>query len=823
MLEDSVEALIAEYLERRMEGESESPGEFAARHPEHADVLVRRLAQLDRLDLLQARTDVEHVDLPAHFDGFEIVRELGRGGMGAVYEARQIALNRRVAIKVIVGGGALSTHARSRFEREITTLARISHPSIVKVFGSGMVAGAPYVAMELIDGEPLSRRLPDRGRRITRASIEPLVRIAITLARALDHAHEQGVVHRDIKPANVLITGNGDPVLLDFGLARDVEHESMTIIGEFVGTLAYMAPEQARGERVDRRADVYGLGATLYHLLTGSPPYVARSVTDLVRKIESGPPTSASRINPTLPRDLVTVLEHAVAQDRLHRYASCADLADDLEAVLAGRTIRAKRTNVFGRLGRWARRRPASALALAVSVLLVAVVSVFVPSELRRRAEQDGQQHRSCLDQAMVAHQGGRRIVAEAGLANVCERWPADLDAWTLRLVNALARRGTGTISHGRFDQTQVDAARAILIAAPQALRDEPAGVLALRIVDALGRREPVFDGRWECGELPRAATSGATVHLAWIRGRVLGQSAVAIELLRPVVAARDADFSAILLQAMLLRDSRTVEGLRMAATAHARYPDEVAPLILLALCELNMAKSNGAFESSTLADVWRLLDRAVELAPTDSSVLSNYGYALTEARPEGWMSLAPALLREAVCLDATNAVARFQLHFAVSQAAIADTTIRVDPRDMLDILERIEPEYGHTFEHWRNVAAYRAQLEGPGAAIDALRRGLYEVDPEEAFRVLGMVLRYRAELSGDANHSAALLEWDQLFECVPDDAEGMDCLDFAVPAIGKDMQRVMRWIRNCRALRGRGVVLSKYVDDVLSRFAKIE
>lgn len=388
MGDPTIERLIEEYLEHRLDGSVGGAAEFLEQHPEHRDVLARRLEQLERLSLLSAGSGPKF-DVARSFDGFEIVRELGRGGMGVVYEARQLALGRSVAIKVIAGSGLGSPRLEERFEREIAALARISHPNIVKVFGTGYVREAPYIVMELVSGESLERRLQGPPAR-TSEQFDELVGIGLALARALDHAHEQGVIHRDVKPGNVMLHADGQPVLLDFGLARDERREHVTHSGEFLGTLSYTAPEQARGERVDRRADVYGLGATLFHLATGATPYQARTITDLVRKMESGPPSSAASVNRRVPVELGAVLDRAISSDPKQRYASCADLAEDLQRFQRGEPVLAKSVGMWSDFRALQRRHRvlfASMLTAAVAFGVGGAGFLSKSRELARRTE----------------------------------------------------------------------------------------------------------------------------------------------------------------------------------------------------------------------------------------------------------------------------------------------------------------------------------------------------------------------------------------------------------------------------------------------------
>lgn len=482
-----LDALIEDYVSRRLEGTRESIDELCARHPEHADALRRRLEALDAVGALptaaSARTlasvargtGFEEIDdpsgasgpLPRLFDGFELGRELGRGGMGVVFEARQVTLDRRVAIKVLGSAATPSPRLRDRFDREIMTLARISHPGIVKVFGSGVVAGASYVAMELVDGESLVTRLPEAGEIVALEQIEECARVAVKLARALDYAHELGVIHRDVKPGNVLIDARGEPMLIDFGLARDDERDSVTTPGEFVGTLAYTAPEQARGERVDRRADVYGLGATLYHLVTGSPPYRARTITDLARQLEAGPPRSAIRLNPAVPRDLATVLEHATAPDPLQRYASCADFGADLSRVLEGVPIAAQPPSSWNLLTRLARKHRA-VVGGVVAVVVALVIGLITTLWQAQRATREAENARSLsrlyrsLILAMDPDEYGRDVKLIDLLPDLVSTARANFAARPDILAEVLDTAGQSSLALGNVDQAQAFVSEAL-------------------------------------------------------------------------------------------------------------------------------------------------------------------------------------------------------------------------------------------------------------------------------------------------------------------------------------------------------------------------
>jgi serine/threonine-protein kinase len=298
----------------------------------------------------------------ADWDRYEVGRELGRGGMGVVHQARDRRLGRIVALKFIRGADPRAT---LRLLQEARAQARVDHPGICKIFEVGEVQGRAYIAMQLVDGIPL-------GEAASRASLHDKVQIVRDLGLALHAAHTLGVLHRDLKPANVLVEiaddGSFHPVLMDFGLARhESEGPGLTEAGVPMGTPAYMSPEQARGDhgRLDRRSDVYGLGATLYELLGGAPPFApGPSVKVLLQVVHDEPPPLRARV-PSLPADLETVAAKCLAKEPGRRYDSARALADDLDRHLRGEPILGRRETLASRLWRRARRNPAIASLLA--------------------------------------------------------------------------------------------------------------------------------------------------------------------------------------------------------------------------------------------------------------------------------------------------------------------------------------------------------------------------------------------------------------------------------------------------------------------------
>jgi serine/threonine-protein kinase len=303
--------------------------------------------------------------------GYEIVGELGRGGMGVVYKARQQGLNRWVALKVILGGSHAGGERLARFHAEAQAVARLQHPNIVQIHDVGEHDGLPYFSLELVDGGSLEQKVHRRPQPPREAAY-----LAETLARAIHYAHQHGVVHRDLKPANVLLTQAGLPKITDFGLAKRLEIESSrTQTGVILGTPSYMAPEQARGEvhAIGPAADVYALGAVLYELLTGRPPFQGPTQAHTILQVTRDEPVPPSRWNPGVPRDLQTVCLKCLQKDPGRRYADAAALAEDLRRYLAGEPILARPVGAAGRAWRWCRRNPwLAALSALAAVLLSA-------------------------------------------------------------------------------------------------------------------------------------------------------------------------------------------------------------------------------------------------------------------------------------------------------------------------------------------------------------------------------------------------------------------------------------------------------------------
>ena len=318
--------------------------------------------------------------------GYEILEELGRGGMGVVYKARQLRLNRLVALKMILAGEYAGTDALERFLAEAEIVARLRHPNIVQIHAIGDFEGQPYVELEYIEGGSLSSRLEG-----TPWPPRAAARLVESLASALAEAHRMGIVHRDLKPANILMTDEGTPKITDFGLAKSSDKDiGLTKTDSILGSPSYMSPEQAEGRAKDvgPLADIYALGANLYELLTGRPPFVGPTILTTLDLVKNAEPVPPRHLQPGLPSDLDTICLKCLRKEPQRRYESTDALAEDLRRYLNGEPILARPTPHWERAWKWVRRRPATAALVVVTVLSILAAA---GGGLWYRADQDRQ------------------------------------------------------------------------------------------------------------------------------------------------------------------------------------------------------------------------------------------------------------------------------------------------------------------------------------------------------------------------------------------------------------------------------------------------
>jgi serine/threonine protein kinase len=398
-----------------------------------------------------APTPLAVVSDPPAVPGFEVLAELGRGGMGVVYQARQVALGRTVALKMVLNGAHAGSKERARFRAEAAAIARLQHPNIVQIYDVGEAAGRPYFALEFVAGGSLAQRLHG-----TPQPARPAAQLVETLARAVHVAHVNGVVHRDLKPANILLAGvrcqvsgiseedtgrppgansssltpdtwHLTPKITDFGVAKCVAGDGeapglrgATATGELLGTPQYMAPEQAAFPRqpVGPAADVYALGAILYELLTGRPPFTGETPLDTVLQVLHNEPVSVTSLRPKVPRDLETICLKCLRKEPHQRYGSALELAEDIQRFLRDEPIRARPVGAAEKLWRWGRRHPVASGLLAAALLAPAValtaLSLLSARLVRSSALESAAQQAELLEEATREFSRNVRRVEEA-------------------------------------------------------------------------------------------------------------------------------------------------------------------------------------------------------------------------------------------------------------------------------------------------------------------------------------------------------------------------------------------------------------------------
>jgi tetratricopeptide (TPR) repeat protein/tRNA A-37 threonylcarbamoyl transferase component Bud32 len=362
----TISEVLLRWLQGREKGQDVSLAELCTGQPELLTELLQEVEGLASTQgPLEAQPTVTNV-APAPqmatrtpIPGYEILTELGQGGMGVVYKVRQVQLNRIVALKMIKAEAHSNHDQEKRFLKEAELIASLKHPNIIQIYEFGSHDGVPFFSMEFHDGGSLASQLHGEPQPAAKAA-----QLTQTLAVAMQAAHTQGIVHRDLKPANVLLTEDGIPRITDFGLAKQLaSSDGPTQTGVIMGTPSYMAPEQAegKGSQIGTATDIYALGAILYELLTGRPPFKAATPLDTVKQVVSEEPVPPSRLDAKVPRDLETICLKCLAKEPHKRYLDAQALADDLGRFLAGEPIEARRPPFRERALKWARRRPAAA------------------------------------------------------------------------------------------------------------------------------------------------------------------------------------------------------------------------------------------------------------------------------------------------------------------------------------------------------------------------------------------------------------------------------------------------------------------------------
>ena len=525
----ALDVIYGEFLLREELGQRPEPREYLLRFPELADTLQDQIefhqamaasgpAPLSAEDTRRSesaaqQTTVPESRLPAHLThfvpGYEILSELGRGGMGIVYRARQLSLNRLVALKMLRAGDCGSAALLARFQAEAEAVARLHHPNIVQIYDYGEHDGMPYLALELVDGGSLAAA--NEQVRTPREAAE----IVVTLARAVQFAHEQGIVHRDLKPANVLIAappkaapGRTTIKITDFGLAKVFREgeERHTQTGTILGTPSYMAPEQARGrsQLIGPATDVYALGAILYELLAEQPPFKAATAIETLHQVLTIEAPSPTRHVPGLPRDLATIVVKCLQKDQQRRYGSAAELANDLERFLQDRPVRARPVGLRERAWRWCRRNPVLAsLAGSVALLLVVVAAVSSFSSWR-------------LSHQLAATSSARQAEGES-------RKLAEVRLWESYLAELRTGRGSHRIGQRSRSLATVDRANELL----GTIGRTPDRVLQLRNATIATLALPDLREERIVGTTPRVESVGLSIAADRYVGRSGGEVTV--------------------------------------------------------------------------------------------------------------------------------------------------------------------------------------------------------------------------------------------------------------------------------------------------------
>lgn len=422
----SDESRIQELVEEIMES-GRAPEEVCAQFPQ---LLYQVVEHLGRVQAVEAQIDamfppsgegmaarrrqlLSADDSLPNIPGYQVEAILGWGGVGVVYRARHLKLNRHVALKMLLSGAYADPRELARFAREARVVAGLHHANIVQVYDVGEFDGKPYFTMEFMEGGSLSQKLAGTPQPAAEAAL-----LLETLATAAQVAHACGIVHRDIKPSNILLAADGTPKLTDFGLARSIAVDAtLTEGGAHVGTPSYMAPEQAlgRASAICPATDVYGLGAVLYELMTGRPPFRAESPSETERQLVSNDPVAPSRLNAKVPRDLETICLKCLEKDPARRYATAAALAEDVSRFRRGEPIAARPTGRVARALKWIRRRPATAIALVTGAITATTLLSIVLWVITDRAATSRSVTRE-LDDAVRHQQSGNWSQANAAL-----------------------------------------------------------------------------------------------------------------------------------------------------------------------------------------------------------------------------------------------------------------------------------------------------------------------------------------------------------------------------------------------------------------------
>jgi tetratricopeptide (TPR) repeat protein len=450
--EAALELVYGELLVREELGEQPAEEEYLARFPQWSQALRQQLqlhhnlieatagygTQPDSSDTMRLAgrgAGLVPLRAPPKVPGYEILELLGRGGMAVVYKAKQLRLKRLVALKMIGAAEQAKPLLLQRFRSETEAVARLQHPNIVQIYETGEYETRegerrPFCSLELMEGGSLDKKLAG-----TPQAPEEAAQLVATIAGAAFAAHQRGIIHRDLKPANVLLTAEGVPKISDFGLAKQLDNDSVkTSTGVILGTPRYMAPEQAfaGGQPVGPLADVYALGAILYELLTGRPPFQGASVFDTLEQVREHEPVPPRSLQPKVPADLETICLKCLRKEPAQRYSTARELADDLQRFLAGQPILARPVRAWERVFKWVKRRPALAALAAVSFLglfSLAVVSYLYRAAQNQTLERERGQRAEVRESAQRLIAEGQAALATSAFDKARDRFATVLDS----------------------------------------------------------------------------------------------------------------------------------------------------------------------------------------------------------------------------------------------------------------------------------------------------------------------------------------------------------------------------------------------------------
>jgi tetratricopeptide (TPR) repeat protein len=855
---DPLGPLADEFLERHRRGERPTLTEYAARHPELAEQIRELFAALLVMEDVRPGPppagDVPQTEgTPRRLGEYRIVREIGRGGMGIVYEAEQESLGRRVALKVLPPGALGDAAHVERFQREARAAARLHHTNIVPVFGVGEESGTHYYVMQYIEGRPLDevlaelRRLRAEGARgavlpvertdaaaespsaalvarslwqgHSRAPSQPLLaeaeldateppgppspapapgapraqgpgssaplsdphrpyansvaHLGVQVAEALEYAAGQGVLHRDVKPSNLLLDVWGTVWLTDFGLAKATGTPDLTRPGDLLGTVRYMAPERFRGH-ADVRSDVYALGLTLYELLALRPAFGEAGRPELIGQITSAEPPRLDRLNPQLPRDLVTIVYKAMAKDPAQRYPTAAALAEDLRRFLDGRSILARRLSLPEQAWRLCRRHPSQA---ALAVALLAVVGLvagggvwLVREQAERQAEAERQEETlrrevgTALAQAAGFRKGlhfrqGRELLeqvkqrlAPAGpddLRQRLEQAQADLD-----LAEHLdsAQLQATTLVEGKFDFAGAERRYVVVFAKAGLGREgEDIAATAAQVRDSALRAELVasLDDWASLTTVPArrnwllavAREADRDPERNLLRQPELWQDGA--RLTRVVQKVRVSELSPQFANALArVLNQRGGDAVPLLAAAQARFPNDFW---------LNLHLAGTLREHGQLDEALGYYRAALALRPKVSAVHNNFANAL---QAKGRLDDAIAHFRQAIQLDPKHALAHYNLGIALQAQGRLDEAI-AEYRQSL----RLQPDHAESHCNLGNALRAQGRL---GEAIDHYQQAL-RLNPHDAkfHNNIGNALQTQGRLDKAIEHYQQALRLD--------------------------------------------------------------